>query len=203
MTGFIAHLYNLLLHFTIHYMTHSLLFSIIFDCHLKRLPQFSTNCSFGTPEFDSILILAGWDPRYIASERTHRKHLFLYCCLLIHCCKGAARTQRELRLQHLFYCCLTSQRTWRVPLLRMYGPSPGNSCFSASTVLTLSKYATIFYVRFILFIHCVVVLLITVTSFSGCMHEQQCTKFVELLHDFLVILLGDWGFCCHFLLLLF
>jgi hypothetical protein len=39
MTGFIAHLYNLLLYFTNHYMTHHV-FSIIFDCCLKRLPQF-------------------------------------------------------------------------------------------------------------------------------------------------------------------
>jgi hypothetical protein len=34
---------------------------------------------------DSILILAAWDPRYIASGRPHRKHRFLYCCVLIHC----------------------------------------------------------------------------------------------------------------------
>jgi hypothetical protein len=39
-----------------------------------------------TPELDWILILAAWDPRYIASGRTHRKHCFLYCCILIHCC---------------------------------------------------------------------------------------------------------------------
>jgi hypothetical protein len=40
-----------------------------------------------TPELNSILILAAWDPRYIASGRTHRKHRFLYYCALIHCCR--------------------------------------------------------------------------------------------------------------------
>jgi hypothetical protein len=55
---------------------------------------------------------------------------------------SAARIHRERRLQRLFYP-VTSQRMWRVPLLRVYGPLPGNDCFSASTVLALSKYATI------------------------------------------------------------
>jgi hypothetical protein len=36
--------------------------SIIFDCHLKRLPQ--------------LLFQPAWVPRYIASERTHRKQRF-------------------------------------------------------------------------------------------------------------------------------
>jgi hypothetical protein len=31
-----------------------LLFFIIFDCRLKRLPQFTTNCSLGTSELDRI-----------------------------------------------------------------------------------------------------------------------------------------------------
>jgi hypothetical protein len=38
MTRFIAQLYNLLLHFTHHSMTHHF-FSVIFDCNLKRIPQ--------------------------------------------------------------------------------------------------------------------------------------------------------------------
>jgi hypothetical protein len=38
---------------------------------------------------------------------------------------------------------VTSQLTWRVPLLRVYGPLPSNGCFSASTALAFSKYATI------------------------------------------------------------
>jgi hypothetical protein len=54
-----------------------------------------------------------------------------------------ARIHRERRLQHVFYCCVTSQRTWRVPLQRNYRPLPSNGCFSASTVVALSKYATI------------------------------------------------------------
>jgi hypothetical protein len=36
---------------------------------------------------NSIIILAAWDPIYIASGRTHRKHRLLYCCELIHCCR--------------------------------------------------------------------------------------------------------------------
>jgi hypothetical protein len=53
---------------------------------------------------------------------------------LPHSCvaKSAARAHREHRLQHLFYCCVMSQRTWRVPMLRMYGPLPSNGSFSAS-----------------------------------------------------------------------
>jgi hypothetical protein len=58
---------------------------------------------------------------------------------------SAARTRRERCLQHLFYCCLTSQFTWRVHLLRVYEPLPSNGCFSTFTVLSLRKYATIFW----------------------------------------------------------
>jgi hypothetical protein len=55
----------------------------------------------------------------------------------------AVRTHRERRFQSLFFCCVTSQRTWRFPLQRVYGPLPSNGCFSVSKVLALSKYATI------------------------------------------------------------
>jgi hypothetical protein len=75
------------------------------------------------------------------------------CCFtaaemcLPHSCVAtrAARIHRKRRLQHLSYCCVTSQRTWRVPLLRVYGPLPSNDCFSAAIVLSLSKYATILW----------------------------------------------------------
>jgi hypothetical protein len=73
--------------------------------------------------------------------------------MLIHRCRNmfttqllattATRTHRERRLRHLFYCSVTSQHTWRVPSLRVYGPLPSNACFSASSVLALSKYATL------------------------------------------------------------
>jgi hypothetical protein len=33
-----------------------------------------------SPELDPILILAAWDPRYIACSRIHRKRRFLCCC---------------------------------------------------------------------------------------------------------------------------
>jgi hypothetical protein len=48
---------------------------------------------------------------------------------------ASERIHRERRLQHLFYCCVTSPRTWRVPLLRVYVPSPSNrstSCIAPS-----------------------------------------------------------------------
>jgi hypothetical protein len=56
----------------------------------------------------------------------------------------AARTHRERCLQHIFYCCVMSQRTRCVPLLRVYGPLSSNGCFSAPTVPASSKYATIY-----------------------------------------------------------
>jgi hypothetical protein len=60
MTGFIAHLHNLLLYFTNHYMTpmSSLL-------HHFRLPS---------QEAPSILSQPTWEPRYIASGRIHGEH---------------------------------------------------------------------------------------------------------------------------------
>jgi hypothetical protein len=61
---------------------------------------------------------------------------------LPHSClpKSAAWTHKKRRLQHLLYCCVTSQRTWRIPMLRVYGPLSSNGYFSGSTVLALSKY---------------------------------------------------------------
>jgi hypothetical protein len=123
------------------------LFSITFytaDC---------LSCLLQLPTLDLTSILAPWDPRYIASGSTNRKTASsIVACwftaaerCLPHSCiaTSATRTHRERRLQHLFYCCVTSQRTWRVPLLRVYGPLPSNGCFSASTVLALRKYATV------------------------------------------------------------
>jgi hypothetical protein len=98
---------------------------IVPACQLRRL--------------DSILVLTAWDPRYIASERTHR----------------------ECRLQHLFYCCVTSPRTClpsrsiatavRVTYCDTYycvRTLPSNGCFSATTVLILSKCTTIYISQF-------------------------------------------------------
>jgi hypothetical protein len=50
-------------------------------------------CHLPTPKTLSIIILAAWYPRYIASGRTHRKHRFLYCCVLIRCCRDVFTTQ--------------------------------------------------------------------------------------------------------------
>jgi hypothetical protein len=44
------------------------------------LPFLLNHLRLLSPELDPILILAEWDPRYIASRRTHKKHRFLYCC---------------------------------------------------------------------------------------------------------------------------
>jgi hypothetical protein len=50
---------------------------------LPFLLNYSANCQLRRLSF---LILAAWDSRYRASGRPHRKHRFLYCCILIHCC---------------------------------------------------------------------------------------------------------------------
>jgi uncharacterized membrane protein YbhN (UPF0104 family) len=108
MTGFIAHLYNLLVHFTNHYMTHYVFLLIIFYCCLKRLPPFwffsqrvwvrvtlrlalfanqfvlaSSPLRLTTRDYfqlsswgNSVYVTssAAWDPHYITSGQTHRKH---------------------------------------------------------------------------------------------------------------------------------
>jgi hypothetical protein len=89
------------------------------NCHL--LPSRSSTLG-------SILILAAWHPHYVASGRTHRKRRFLYCCVLIHCCRNMFTAQlrsnkrgadpQRTSLATPLYCCVTSQRTWRVPLHR-------------------------------------------------------------------------------------
>jgi hypothetical protein len=44
------------------------------------LPFLLNHLRLPSPELDPTLILVAWDPRCIASRRTHRKHRFLYCC---------------------------------------------------------------------------------------------------------------------------
>jgi hypothetical protein len=95
------------------------LFCTTFD---YRLSQFYSLLQLPGPELDSILILAACDPRYIASGRTHRKHRFLYCCVLISCCTNVFTTRlrsnersadpRERRVYHLYYCCVTSPHAY-------------------------------------------------------------------------------------------
>jgi hypothetical protein len=63
-------------------------FWIIFDYHLPQIWL-----QLPSPELNPILILAEWDPRYIAAGRTHRKHRFLYCCVMIHCCRDVFTAQ--------------------------------------------------------------------------------------------------------------
>jgi hypothetical protein len=63
-------------------------------------------------------------------------------CLPYSCvATSAAQTHRERRLQLLFCCCVTSQRMWRVPLLRVYRPLPSKGCFSASTLLEQIRHS--------------------------------------------------------------
>jgi hypothetical protein len=73
------------------------LHSLIPSCHCSQSSSTADSLNFllqfPTLKLDSILILAAWDPRYIASGRTHRKHRFLYWCLLIHCCRDVSTAQ--------------------------------------------------------------------------------------------------------------
>jgi hypothetical protein len=93
---------------------HSLILFIPFLLKHLWLSTLNSLLQLPTPEFNSIQIIAEWDPRYIASWWTHRKHPFLDCCLLIRCCRyvfTAEWIHRERRLQHLLYFCVTSLRT--------------------------------------------------------------------------------------------
>jgi hypothetical protein len=119
---------------------------------LPLLPLAGPRWIYSTPPPHGILILAAWGHRYIASGRIHGKHRFPYCCVLIRCCgdvftaqfrSGEDPQRTPLATLLLLLRDVTSQSTWRVPLLRVYGPLPSNGCFSASTFLALSKYATI------------------------------------------------------------
>jgi hypothetical protein len=47
---------------------------------IPSLPFVLIHLRLPSPELDLILILAAWDPRYIASGRADIKHRFLYCC---------------------------------------------------------------------------------------------------------------------------
>jgi hypothetical protein len=53
----------------------------------------STQFSWQQQPTISILIPAAWDSRNIVSGRTHRKHRFPYCCMLIHCCRDVFTAQ--------------------------------------------------------------------------------------------------------------
>jgi hypothetical protein len=91
-----------------------------------------------TSELDSILILAAGDPRYIPSGRPHRKHRFLYCCMLIHC-------RRDVFTAPLHYNARggdhRKHRTSRVARVRFRGnvfsePLPSNELFRLSGVMS-------------------------------------------------------------------
>jgi hypothetical protein len=71
---------------------HSLILFLLF------LLNYSVSCQLR--RLNSILILAAWDPRHIASGQTHRKHRFLDFCFLIHCCRDVFAAQ--LRSNELF-----------------------------------------------------------------------------------------------------
>jgi hypothetical protein len=59
-------------------------------------------CQLPTPETLSVLILASWDSRYTASGRTRREHRFLYCCVLIHCCRDVFIAPLSAALMNYF-----------------------------------------------------------------------------------------------------
>jgi hypothetical protein len=66
--------------------------SVVLSCRYSQSPStagsFNSLLQLPDPELDSILIVAAWDSRYITSERTNRKHRFLYYCVLILCCRN-------------------------------------------------------------------------------------------------------------------
>jgi hypothetical protein len=105
-------------------------------------------------ERDLIFILAAWDPRYIASGRTHRKHRFLCFCVLIHCCRdmftaplrsserGADPLQRKpLAIPLLLLRDVTAYVT-RSSVACVW-PLPSNGCFPASTVLAWANTGSV------------------------------------------------------------
>jgi hypothetical protein len=107
MTGFIAHLYNLLLHFTNHYMTHYIFSSpssstvasrdslnLLLQLPCISLPSLLSDLRLPTPETPSVLIIPAFNPRYIASDRLQQRTPFpnnssvvIEVCLP-HCCIG-------------------------------------------------------------------------------------------------------------------
>jgi hypothetical protein len=75
---------------------------------------------------------------YIASRRTHRKHRFLYCCVLIHCCRNvftAPLRSNERELDH------RKHRSFIVAPVRFLGNVfterlPSNELFRLSGVMS-------------------------------------------------------------------
>jgi hypothetical protein len=109
------------------------------------LPLF---CQLPTLETPAVLILAAFEilviqPRSGPTENT--AFLLLRVDLLLQ--RYVYRTVTYQRLRRgstenaaCNTSCLTSQRTWHVPLLRVYGPLASNGCFSASTIFALSNF---------------------------------------------------------------
>jgi hypothetical protein len=52
---------------------------------LPFLLNFSANCQLRNST--QFCLHVAWDPRYITSGGPRRKHSFLYCCVLIYCCR--------------------------------------------------------------------------------------------------------------------
>jgi hypothetical protein len=126
------------------------LFSITFDCWLSKFPAAAANSGTRFNSYSSCVRSSLYSLGAAPTENTASSIVACWLtaavCLPLSCvATTTARTHWEHRLQHLFCCCVTSERTWRVPLLHVYGPSPSNGCFCASTVLALSEYATIYY----------------------------------------------------------
>jgi hypothetical protein len=135
---------------------HSLvpIFPLFCNCQLRKLPQFSApTANSGTqPNSNSSCLRSSLYT--LGSATTENTASSIVVCwftaaetCLWHSCvvTSAERNHRKCRLKHLFYCYVTSQSTWSVPLPRVYGSLPSNGCLSASTVFALSKYTTIFW----------------------------------------------------------
>jgi hypothetical protein len=108
---------------------------------LQRYAVWNDGYIYITPELDSILILAAWDPVIQPRGDHHRKHCFLYCCVLIHCCRdvfNAPLRSNERGIdhrKHRFYCCARS-----LPLECISESLLSNERFQLSGVMSRYEY---------------------------------------------------------------
>jgi hypothetical protein len=92
--------------------------------HLIRA-QLSNNCSHGTPELDSILILAAWDSRYRVSGRPPQKTPLPLFCLP----QGVRRWRQKTPLFYFAPVCFRGNMFTE--------PLPSNELFRLSGIRTI------------------------------------------------------------------
>jgi hypothetical protein len=122
-----------------------LAFSIFFDCRLFQFSAANANSGTRLNSNSSCVRCSLYSLGAAPTANTFSSVVECWFTVAEMCLSHrwvattAARTTENTALVLL----RVSQRTWRVPLLRVYGPLPSNGCLSASTVFALSKYATI------------------------------------------------------------